>query len=70
MKLNFQIVNTYIYENLIVNYKVITIDKKDVLVIQIPATIVDDEVIKYLGNMYQDLKVDFIECPRVSNVDE
>ena len=70
MKLNFQIVNTYIYENLIVNYKVITIDKKDVLVIQIPATIVDDEVIKYLGNMYQDLKVDFIECPRVGNVDE
>ena len=33
-----QIVNTYIYENLMVNYKVITIDEKDVLVIQIPAT--------------------------------
>lgn len=32
-----QIVNTYIYENLIVNYKVIPIEEKDVLVIQIPA---------------------------------
>lgn len=32
-----QIVNTYIYENLIVNYKVIHIDGNDVLVIQIPA---------------------------------
>lgn len=33
-----QIVNTYIYENLIVNYNVVQIDGKDVLVIQIPVT--------------------------------
>lgn len=33
-----QIINTYIYENLIVNYKVVNIDEKDILVIQIPAT--------------------------------
>ena len=32
--------------------------------------IVKDEVIKYLGNMYNDLKEDLIECPRVSNIDE
>lgn len=44
------------------------IDKE--LFIKKDTIIVDDEVIKYLGNMYQDLKVDFIECPRVSNVDE
>ena len=31
-----QIVNTYIYENLIVNYKVLNIDGKNILVIQIP----------------------------------
>ena len=32
-----QIINTYIYENLIVNYKVLNIDGTDILVIQIPA---------------------------------
>lgn len=32
--------------------------------------IVDDSVIKYLGNMYEDLKEDFIECPRISSIDE
>ena len=44
------------------------IDKE--LFIKKETIIVDDDVIKYLGNMYQDLKEDFIECPRVSNVDE
>lgn len=37
--------------------------KKDII-------IVDDDLIKYLGNMYQDLRLDFIECPKVSNIDE
>lgn len=32
--------------------------------------IVDDSVIKYLGNMYEDLKEDFIQCPRISSIDE
>lgn len=32
--------------------------------------IVKDDVIKYLGNMYNDLKEDLIECPRVSSIDE
>lgn len=32
--------------------------------------IVDDSVAKYLGNMYSDLKEDFIECPRISSIDE
>ncbi len=33
-----QIINTYVYENLVVNYRIIKIDGKDILVIQIPAT--------------------------------
>lgn len=32
--------------------------------------IVDDSVIKYLGNMYNDLREEFIECPRISSIDE
>lgn len=32
--------------------------------------IVDDDVIKYLGNMYSDLKEELIQCPRISNIDE
>ena len=32
--------------------------------------IVDDSVIKYLGNMYNDLRGEFIECPRISSIDE
>lgn len=31
-----QIINTYIYENLIVNYRILNIDGKNILVIQIP----------------------------------
>lgn len=31
-----QIINTYIYENLIVNYKIVNVDGKDILAIQIP----------------------------------
>lgn len=34
------------------------------------ALIVDDSVIKYLGNMYSDLREEFIECPRISSIDE
>lgn len=33
------------------------------------ALIVDDSVIKYLGNMYSDLREEFIECPRISSID-
>ena len=33
-----QIINTYIYENLIVNYKLMKMNDKDILVIQIPAS--------------------------------
>lgn len=32
--------------------------------------VVKDDVIKYLGNMYNDLKEELISCPRVSNIDE
>lgn len=32
--------------------------------------VVDNDVIKYLGNMYNDLKEELIKCPRVSNIDE
>lgn len=32
--------------------------------------IVNDDIIKYLGNMYNDLREDLIECPRVSSIDE
>lgn len=34
------------------------------------ALIVDDSVIKYLGNMYTDLREEFIECRRISSIDE
>lgn len=33
-----QIINTYIYENLIVNYKLMKMNDKDILIIQIPAS--------------------------------
>lgn len=32
--------------------------------------IIDDSVNKYLGNMYNDLREDFIKCPRISSIDE
>ena len=34
------------------------------------ALIVDDSTIKYLGNMYNDLREEIIECPRTSSIDE
>lgn len=34
------------------------------------AFVVDDSIIKYLGNMYSDLREDLIECPRISSIDE
>ena len=71
-----QIIKNYIKEDLMVEYKIINIERKDLLIIKIPAAnnsnrpFMVKTQIKYLGNMYSDLKEDFIECPRISSIDE